>query len=324
MFGFPGFLALAVLFITWQNWRTRNWRSTFGRIAESRSASRDVRSKDRRFSPRSGNAGRSTTTTTDRIERKNFADIAYEYTVDGKRCFSRKIGLGPDDGTSGDVVALLKRYPVGKVVTVWYDPAAPGESILERDDPKRLREAWLGIAILTAVIVGGFYAFDYVLAWAQAHARNQRRVPFAMFATGAAVLLALIALAAVRRVREMRRWPTAPGTVVESRVEHGITRTRRGSQITQAPFYIPRVVYKFGVGGIDIPGDQHGRMISSTNLALAEQVVARLPVGTPVTVHYDPDQPTTAVVNPTGGKLALYLFLGGAVLLAIGYALIVL
>ena len=116
MFGFPGFLALAVLFITWQNWRTRNWRSTFGRIAESRSASRDVRSKDRRFSPRSGNAGRSTTTTTDRIERKNFANVAYEYTVDGKRCLGRKIGIGPDDGTSGDVVASEPqgRFPDGQ------------------------------------------------------------------------------------------------------------------------------------------------------------------------------------------------------------------
>jgi hypothetical protein len=312
----PGLLAAGLLGIMWQNLRTRGWRSTIGQIRESRSATRDVRSKDVRFSPRTGDTGRSTTTTTDRIERKTFAAIAYEYTVDGKRFFGRRVGIGEDTGNE-DVPALLRRYPVGKAVTVWFNPAAPGEAILERDSMRRIGEAWFGIAVLTAVILGGYYGFEHVLAWVQAHARNPRRVPFAMIVGGGGVLLALIALAAWRNLRTMRRWPTAAGTVVESHVEHATTKMRRGRRVTLTPFYIPRVIYKYAVDGVDLQGDQHGRMTSSTDQAAVEAAIARFPVGTPVTVHYDPAQPTTAVVNPTGGRIGLYLALGSIALLAI-------
>src|SRR5262249_14821005 len=146
----PGLFAAIVLYITWQNWRTRHWRSAMGRIVESRTVSRDVRSRESRMfsTDRQGSA---TVVTTDRIDRKNFAAIPYEYTVAGRKLLSRQVGVGKDHGNL-DVVALLQRYPKGKPVTVWYDPAAPEHSILERDDPRRLREAWLGVAALAIVM----------------------------------------------------------------------------------------------------------------------------------------------------------------------------
>src|SRR5262249_30648404 len=90
----PGVFAAMILWISWRNWRTRRWRTTIGRIVESRSASRDVRSRDSRMMGASDGGSTATVVTTDRIDRKNFADIAYEYTVAGKTFRSRQVGVG--------------------------------------------------------------------------------------------------------------------------------------------------------------------------------------------------------------------------------------
>jgi hypothetical protein len=311
--------AAIVLFITWQNWRTRNWRPVIGRIVESRGAARDVRTTNRQFIDPS-NTLRPTLVATDQIDRRNFADIAYEYAVAGQHFVGRRVSMRKDRGNF-DVVAVLQRYPKGKPVTVYYDPAAPGESILERDDPRKLREAWLGVVAFAIIMVGGYYGFDAVLAFVTAHARDPRKIPFVMFALATAGLVALMALATVRHVGTMRRWPTADGVVVESRVERALTRYTQGSRQVNTPFYIPRVIYRFTVEGVAIQGDQHGRMTSSTTPAHAEKLVARFPVGARVVVHYDPNEPTTAIVGPTAGLLPLGLAIFAALAFGVAYAL---
>jgi hypothetical protein len=90
------------------------------------------------------------------------------------------------------------------------------------------------------------------------------------------------------------------------------------------PFYIPRVIYRFRVEGVDVQGDQLGRMVSSTTREVAERVLAPFPVGTRVAVHYDPREPTTAVVAPRAGMLPLVLAAIAAVLGLVAYALMVL
>jgi hypothetical protein len=290
-----------------------------GRIVESRSASRDVRSTSRRFID-SGNTVRPTVVATDHIDRRNFADIVYEYAVAGRTFAGRRVSMRKDRGNF-DVVAVLQRYPKGKPVTVYYDPAAPAESILERDDPRKLREAWVGVAAFAIIMVGGYYGFDAVLAFVSAHAHDPRKIPFVMFALATSGLMTLMALATVRQVGAMRRWPTADGVVIESRVEHALTRQTRGANTISRPFYIPRVVYRFTVEGVAIQGDQHGRMVSSTTPAHAEKLVARFPVGTRVVVHYDPNEPTSAVVGPTAGLLPLGLAIFAALAFGVAYAL---
>lgn len=318
----PGLLAAMILRISWQNWRVRHWGATAGRIVESRNASRDVRSKDSRLVGRS-NGGSATVVTNERIDRKNFADVAYVYTVAGQTFSGRQVGPGADHGNL-DVVTLLRRYPKGKIVTVHYNPAAPGESILQRDDPRRFRAAWLAVAILIATIVGGFYAFDHVVAFVRAHVRDPARMPLVVFALAAALLMALMAWATARRAWTMRRWPTADGIVVESRVERTMTRRTRRSRTTSTPFYIPRVVYRFRVEGVEIDGDRLGRSVSSSTSGVVERLVAAFPVGTRVVVHYDPAEPTTAVVDPGAGMVPLALAAAAAILVLIAGGLAVL
>lgn len=61
------------------------------------------------------------------------ADVAYEYTVDGRRFEGDAIWMG-DGYRSSDAAEFRRavdRYPVGRVVQVHYDPAAPDSSVLE-------------------------------------------------------------------------------------------------------------------------------------------------------------------------------------------------
>ena len=76
------------------------------------------------------------------IERKNFstkravathstiyeAHILYGYKVGNRSYTSNRICFGPPDEGAGE---LVKKYPVGKVVRVYYDPNDPGNSVLE-------------------------------------------------------------------------------------------------------------------------------------------------------------------------------------------------
>jgi hypothetical protein len=60
-------------------------------------------------------------------------DIAYTYSVDGKKYSSSKINAGepPMDNNVNSAKKIQAKYPAGKEVTVWYDPGLPESSALE-------------------------------------------------------------------------------------------------------------------------------------------------------------------------------------------------
>lgn len=55
----------------------------------------------------------------------------------------------------GPVAAILRHYPKDGIVTVCYNPNDPNDCILERAEPAKIREAWLGAAVLSAWILEG-------------------------------------------------------------------------------------------------------------------------------------------------------------------------
>ncbi len=60
-------------------------------------------------------------------------DIAYSYTIDGKKYSSSKITVGepPLDNNVSKAKSVQAKYPVGKEVKVWYDPELPESAALE-------------------------------------------------------------------------------------------------------------------------------------------------------------------------------------------------
>jgi len=80
------------------------------------------------------------------------ARVAYEFTVAfhpwrGRRVSFAEVIAGPD------AAAVLARYPVGASVPVYYDPADPSKSVLERDPPAFFKSIYPVLAAVAAVIL---------------------------------------------------------------------------------------------------------------------------------------------------------------------------
>ena len=61
--------------------------------------------------------------------------VVYQYEVNGQRYQSQRIKAGEqflNVRVIGQAEATVNRYPIGSTVTVYYNPADPAESVLER------------------------------------------------------------------------------------------------------------------------------------------------------------------------------------------------
>jgi len=90
--------------------------------------------------------------------------VKYDYAVNGKRYVGHQVSWGPRGGTADPTCQeLAEKYPPGREVTVYYDPAHPATAVLQ---PRNLRNA-----AMSAVFTVAFGVFGVVfLAVALAHA----------------------------------------------------------------------------------------------------------------------------------------------------------
>lgn len=314
----PVGMACATLWIQWRNWRTRSWGETTGRIDSARSVARDVRSK--RF--RTTGSDRSTEFVTDEtIRTQNVADVSYSFTVGANTHHSRRICLmGEPDGT---VAAILKRYPQGRIVTVYFNPRDPGECILERDAPARVREAWLGTVVLAALILGCFFAITEGADWLRTVVPHPTRVPAMVMLVVFALVVLLIGRALTKQTSAMRKWPTTGGRIVRSEVTTTMQQHRRPNSMRggyDVTMYVPHIVYAYEADGNAYEGDDIGWSASANRPSVAEKYVKRYPLKAQVKVFYNPDDPAEATLAPAGRVLAVSLWLVAGAIAFAAYA----
>src|SRR5258708_2409320 len=220
----PAGMACATLWIQWRNWRTRSWTETTGQIDSARSVAREVRSSQ----VRSFGGDRNTEFVTDEsIRTRNFAEVSYSFAVATNTYRSQRICLlGEPDGS---VSAILKRYPQGRIVTVTYNPQDPNECILERDEPARVREAWLATAVLAALILAGFFALTDGADWLHPVVAHPTRVPAVMMLIVFSLVVLLIGRALTKQTSAMRKWPTTAGRIIRSEVTTTVQRHHRSN-----------------------------------------------------------------------------------------------
>ena len=81
--------------------------------------------------------------------------VEYEFTRGFDKFVGARISIGEIAPGSVEVQQALERYRVGATVPVYYNPANPTESVLERELPKHFAVAWVFVAVLAVVLVGG-------------------------------------------------------------------------------------------------------------------------------------------------------------------------
>jgi hypothetical protein len=302
---FPGLIAFAAIYKYFEVRRASRWPSAPGRVVVSQSEMRSVKS---------GGAD------SDDTEVRNFAKVVYEYKIATHTYRCDRVSVGENLGNF-EVAETLAKYPVGKDVTVYYNPNKRDEAVLERDVPAVLWKAAVGIVLgLSAIILGAIFGLKGLGRLMEAIVPNTDKAPFVTACIGFSALFALVVFGFQRAAARAKTWPTAPGRVEKSDVHSYESIDRDDKTPRRRTMYRPEVVYCYAVAGVQYRGDKVSVSgMSASQDGIARRVAARYPVGTALQVHYNPDNPGESAIDPRL-PLAFWLFyLVPAGVLAIGY-----
>ena len=268
-------------------------------------------------------------------ELKDVPAVKYEFKVGSRTIDGTRISIGDEGGL--DIDAVLKRYPAGAEITVYYDPRDPTKCVLERDFTQDLKDHNLskrdvmsgclgGVAMLAAlgVAIWGLAAYgpDFVRAhFPRLHSHAE--MPVALFGFGLVMLMFFYA--ARRSAKEAATWPSVRGKIVKSGVEEYQERDDDDEGRNRwHTAYRPTVEYAYPVSGREFRGNQiNYAMNVSAGRGYAEKVAARYPVGGEVDVHYDPKNPGTSALRTAGGAGATWIiFVMALIVFALAAALL--
>lgn len=225
--------------------------------------------------------------------------VEYEFVIGGHTWRGNRIGIGEDAGGE-NTEATLRRYPVGAVVTVYYDPADPKKSVLERGIPRDVRKGmFVLLAFGAAVVAVGYWLVTRVPRLIEGQFPAARADPRVVtFALGMGVLVLLFFLASWRLARRAADWPRVRGIVLSSGTEK-VEKSGKGRSRT---LYVPAVEYSYRVNDVDYVSRQmRPGVVVFASEASATKVAARYPKGGNVEVRYEPTNPANAALENSGG-----------------------
>jgi hypothetical protein len=285
----------------------RAWPSVSGKVVISSAQVRDVKVMD---SDRKGGF---------RIEQRNFANIVYEYPVAGKKLRNNRVSIGEDRGDF-EVAETIARYPVGAVVTVYYNPLKPQEAVLERELPKGL---WgclgIGTVIVLAIVFGsaiGLHAItEFVAGRIPQQGNAAAAVAFAAFGT----VIALFALVLHRQASLARKWPVVTGKIKLSEIER-YRAVRQNGGTGSRTMYQRRVAYTYKYNDLTYTNN-HATLASSmasSSSWLVRKSTTEYKDGANVKVWVNPANPSQATLEPRAGFVWV-LWLAAAAIWGVAY-----
>lgn len=303
---------LLAAIVKWQKVAAaRKWSAATGRIVASGSEGRRI-SKSRIGENMIENS-----------EVRNFAAVRYAFNVGKAKHHGNRIGFGENAGTAG-IAETLKRYPKGAEVTVYYDPANPRNSVLDRDPPSdSFFRSMFGSGIAAgAIIVAMLLAVNGKLSAGSFSFPELRWTPGTVFAVCPAFCVLILVSAAIRLQTIRRRWLKTGGTIVSS---EAVKLDAVKEWLNARSYFKGRTVYEYAVDGVRYQSDRIGfdDMAFSNSRLIAQRDADRFSPGCHVDVYYDPDAPSSAVLD-LGNPWHSWWWLGAAaivMLLLLGMSL---
>lgn len=283
---FIALIAGAALYKYLQVRQASDWPSVMGKVVVSKSEVRKVKTFDDNAASGRGE------------EERNFAKIVYEYAVDGEKLRCDRVSIGEDLGNF-EVAETIAKYPVGTVVTVYFDPRHPDKAVLERDMPKGAFGCivWM-IVIGLGLTFGGLYGFNKLgelIDKISVHPDNVKAtIAFGTFGT----VVALFAFGMQRMAAKAKQWPVVQGKIVQSEVEEFDGKTDSGRSQTM---YRSRISYTYRYNSIDYRGGNQtsGAQVVSNMQGFAKRALAKYPLGKTVQIWVNPQNPSEATLDPS-------------------------
>ena len=122
---------------------------------------------------------------------------------------------------------------------------------------------------------------------------------------GAGFAVIVSALNRWRLARRAARWPQVDGVVLESKVERTVTPLEEGDRPSaqHLPTFRPAIRYRYQVGEQTFEGLRWSLLeLESSDESAAKSAVETHPVGTKLTVFYQPDLPSNSIINQAISK----------------------
>jgi len=229
---------------------------------------------------------------------ENMPRVRYAFAADGRNFVGERISFGDDTG-GANTQATLARYPVGREVTVYFNPGDPEDCVLEREAPKGLLGGCLGIAafaiVAVAIIVAAAGAAP---GWIAAHFPKARNPNLATLTGLMGLAALLIGFAVWRRISRAGNWPAVPGVVTFRGIEEVFDSVGTSGSASRASSFRTNIEYAYTVDANTYTGRQIRLGVATSGSKASAQAVAdRYPVGAPVEVHYDPGNPADAAIE---------------------------
>ncbi len=244
-----------------------------------------------------------------RFEERNFANITYEYAVAGQTYRCNRVSIGEDRGNF-EVAETIARYPVGKAVTVYYNPNKRGEAVLERDMPQGMWGCigWM-VVIAVVLVFGSAIGLHKITDFVSTKLSHPEMsgMTVALSAFGAAI--ALFALMFQRQASVAKKWPVVQGRIKTSGLEEFRAAPEEGRSHGTTQFQ-SKVTYAYRYNGIDYSSSQasYDGQVSSTSRWMMERIAKKYPNGKIVDVYVNPANPSQGVLEPrTSGVWILWL-----------------
>lgn len=122
------------------------------------------------------------------------------------------------------------------------------------------------------------------------------------------LVLLLVSISQRKKAKAAEAWPTVPGVVLSSGLQenHHYDSSDHRTEIN----YEPVVQYQYSLMGQNYTGTHISFGNMSYDYRTASKKIAPYPQGTPVTVHYDPNNPTNAVLETKAAGGVMLLIMG--------------
>nr|WP_283818398.1 DUF3592 domain-containing protein [Bradyrhizobium diazoefficiens] len=300
-----GLLLAAAIVKTWQVREARSWLLAPGKVVVSVAEVREVRISD---SDREDGY---------RLEKRNFANVTYEYAVGGRKLRGGRISIGEDLGNF-EVAEKLAKYPAGSIVTVYYNPRHPEQAVLERDLPKGL---WgclgIGTAIVLGIVFGSAFGLNQTYAYLAHHIARPDLAGLVVGLGAFGLVIALMGYGVRRQASMAARWPVVQGTIKLSAPEHYYEASepgeRRGTEM-----FGRRVTYTYRYQNVSYT-NECARVAAGTpsgSEKMLKKLMARYQDGATVEVRVNPDNPVEATLDANGASRIAWPLWGIAAIFA--------
>ena len=143
-------------------------------------------------------------------------------------------------------------------------------------------------------------------------------IVFGVVFFGIGLGLLLLGINQGKKAKEAEAWPTIPGVILSSGLQENrqYDREDRRTEIT----YEPQVQYQYSLMGQNYQGNSLAFGKAAYDYRTASKKIAPYPQGAQILVHYDPADPTKAVLETkSAGGIIIYVI--GTIFMLLGLAI---